>query len=248
MKHFEEHRPTTALVTGSAVRVGKSVALELARQGHNIVVHANRSVAEAEQTAHEIESLGVESIVVTADQQDPRQILAACEQSWQHFGKVDILVNSASTWPRYDLESDGEAEYDAALDVNLKGPFFWSQILGRKMKQRSWAAIVSIGDVACTRPWVDFIPYSLAKSGIRTMTVGLAKALAPAVRVNAIEPGPILYPDDYPEEMRQADRDACLTGKEGEPQDIANAVAYFVNNPNVTGAILPVDCGIRLSR
>ena len=113
------------------------------------------------------------------------------------------------------------------------------------MKRRGRGSIVSIADVAQDRPWVDSLPYCMAKAGVVSMTYGLAKALAPHVRVNAIGPGPILFPPDYPAELARRDREATLRGREGEPEDIARAVRFLLTSPNVTGVLLPVDGGYR---
>ncbi len=113
------------------------------------------------------------------------------------------------------------------------------------MKENGGGAIVSIADVTFDRPWADSVPYCIAKAGVVSMTYGLAKALAPNVRVNAIGPGPILYPPDYPKEKIQEDRDATLRGIEGDPTDIARTVRFLLESPNITGTFLPVDGGYR---
>ena len=113
------------------------------------------------------------------------------------------------------------------------------------MRRAGGGCIVSVADVSADRPWPDSLPYCMAKAGVVAMTYGLAKALAPEVRVNAIGPGPIVFPPDYPEEARRADRAATLRGREGRPEDIARAVRFLAESPNVTGTFLPVDGGYR---
>ena len=235
----------TAIVTGAGKRVGKEIALELARAGADVCVHVNRSRAEGEEAAHEIAELGVRTAVVTADQGDVGAIERACGEARAALGDIDVLVNSAAIWPMVDVLECTLEDWDLALNVNLRGPFFWSRILGEHMVRGDGGSIVSIADVSHDRPWADAVPYCIAKSGVVSMTYGLAKALAPKVRVNAVGPGPILFPENYPEEKARADRDATLRGREGAPADIARAVRYLVEAENVTGVLLPVDGGYR---
>lgn len=234
-----------ALVTGAGKRVGRAIALELGRAGAHVVVHVNRSRAEGEETAHSLEELGVRSAVVAADQRDVDAIRAACSRATEALGPVSYLANSAAIWPAVELEDCTQEDFDLAIEVNLRGPFFWAQTLGVAMKAAGGGAIVSIADVSAFRPWTDAIPYCIAKAGVVSMTYGLAKALAPKVRVNAIGPGPIVFPPDYPEAKREADRAATLRGSEGEPDDIARSVRHLFESPNLTGVFLPVDGGYR---
>ncbi len=235
----------TALVTGAGKRIGKAIALELARAGADVVVHVNSSRAEGEESAAEIRALGRRAAVVVADQRDVAAIKRACDEAEAALGPVSLLVNSAAIWPHVDIAECTQEDFDLAIEVNLRGPFFWARYLGAAMKARGHGAIVSIADVTADRPWADSIPYCISKAGIISMTYGLAKALAPAVRVNAIGPGPILYPPDYPDALKQKDRDATLRGWEGSPEDIARAARFLLESPNVTGVFLPVDGGFR---
>ncbi len=234
----------TALVTGAGLRIGRAIALELARRGADVAVHVNRSVGPGEAVADEIRGLGRRACVVTADQRDVAAIEAACARAANELGPVSLLANSAAIWPSVDVTEATQEDFDLALEVNLRGPFFWARYLGAAMKARGRGAIVSIADVSAFRPWADAVPYCMAKAGVISMTYGLAKALAP-VRVNAIGPGPIVFPPDYPPEKARADREATLRGREGEPADIARAVAFLFESDNVTGTFLPVDGGYR---
>lgn len=234
-----------ALVTGAGKRVGKAIALELAQAGADVAVHVNRSREEGEATAEAVRAMGRASFVVAADQRDVPAIQEACRQAVSELGPVTSLVNSAAIWPQVPIEEVSAADYDLALEVNLRGPFFWAHTLGLEMKRRGKGAIVSIADVSADRPWIDAVPYCIAKAGVISMTYGLAKALAPEVRVNAIGPGPILFPPGYPEEKARADRAATLRGTEGEPADIARTVRFLLSSPNITGSFLPVDGGYR---
>jgi NAD(P)-dependent dehydrogenase (short-subunit alcohol dehydrogenase family) len=234
-----------ALVTGSGRRVGKEIALELARAGADVVIHVNRSREEGEAAAREVREAGVRAAVVTADQRDVEAVRRACGEAAAALGAPTILVNSAAIWPHVDLDRTEQEDFDLALEVNLRGPFFWARTLGVEMRRLGRGSIVSIADVSFDRPWADSLPYCMAKAGVVSMTYGLAKALAPEVRVNAIGPGPILFPPDYPEARKEADRAATLRASEGTPADVAHAVRFLCESPNVTGVLLPVDGGYR---
>jgi NAD(P)-dependent dehydrogenase (short-subunit alcohol dehydrogenase family) len=234
-----------ALVTGAGKRIGKAIALELARAGADVAVHVNRSVEEGEDTKAAIEAMGRRAVVVQANQRDVSAIKAACDEAAEKLGTVTLLANSAAIWPHVDIENCSEEDFNLAIEVNLRGPFFWARYLGAAMKKAGGGAIVSIADVTAFRPWADSVPYCISKAGVISMTLGMAKALAPEVRVNAIGPGPIIFPPNYPEEKKREDRDATLRGREGSPEDIARVIRFFFESPNVTGTFLPVDGGYR---
>ena len=235
----------TALVTGAGKRLGKAIALELARAGANIVVHVNSSMADGEATLAEVRALGVRAALVRADQRKPQEIEAACRAAQEALGPVMYLVNSAANWPHVDLENTTPEDFDLAVETNLRGPFFWARYLGPEIKRAGGGAIVSIADVTMDRPLVDSIPYTLAKAGIVTMTYALAKALAPEVRVNAIGPGPILLPENYHATAAGKDVAATLLKRLGAPKDIAGTVRFLLESDYITGAFLPVDGGFR---
>ena len=235
----------TALITGAAKRLGRAIALELAGAGMHVVLHARSSLEEAGKLSVEVEALGVRALVVQADQRNVDAIRAACDTAWERMGPIDLLVNSAAAWPHVPIEQCTQEDYDLALETNLRGPFFWARHLGVRMKQQGCGCIVSLGDAAHSRPPPRSLPYALAKAGIVTLTHGLAKALAPEVRVNAIAPGPVLFPEGYSQESMDRDRRKTLLGREGTPEDIASAVRFLFESPYITGAVLPVDGGFR---
>lgn len=234
----------TVLVTGAGKRVGREIALTLGRAGANVAVHVGRSLEGGQAVVNELLEMGVDAEVFAANQREVVEVEACCDAALERFGRVDGLVNSAAIWPQGDLESLTQEHFDQAIEVNLRGPFFFARKLGMAMREHG-GAIVNIADVSTDRPWVDSLPYCAAKAGVVSMTYGLAKALAPHVRVNAIGPGPILFPPDYPAERATEDREATLRGREGHPEDIAQAVLYLLAAVNVTGVLLPVDGGYR---
>ncbi len=234
-----------ALVTGAGRRIGKAIALELARAGAKVIVHVNQSLDEGRETVGEIAASGGTAALIQADQRSVPAIERACTEAAGFFGPITLLANSAANWPHVPLDQCTQEDFDLALESNLRGPFFWARHLGPAMQRHGHGAIVNIADVTSDRPRVDALPYTLAKAGIVSMTYGLAKALAPQVRVNCIGPGPILFPSDYPRAEAGKDIRATLLGREGGPDDIARTVRFLFESPYITGAFLPVDGGYR---
>jgi pteridine reductase len=234
----------TAVVTGSAVRVGRQICLELAGRGANIVVNYRSSAGPAAELVAQISDMGVGALAVQGDIANASEVSALSEEARSAFGRVDILVNNASIFPRTPLATLTEAEWDASIAVNLKAPFLCCLEFGRRMRADGEGAIVNLADWAVFRPYVDYLPYLTAKGGIVTMTKAFARELAPSVRVNAIAPGPIFPPLDLSAEEVEEARAATLVGHWGSPNDIASAVAFLIEGSDfITGAILPVDGG-----
>ena len=234
-----------AMVTGAGRRVGREIALELARAGAHLAVHVGRSVEAGEETAREARALGVEAEVFQADQRSVAEVEAACDAAIERFGGLDILVNSAAIWPRTSLEDTAQEDFDQALEVNLRGPFFFARAIGLAMRDAGGGSIVNIADVSHDRPWTDSLAYCAAKAGLVSLTYGLAKALAPRVRVNAIGPGPVLFPEGFAANEQRSDVAATLVQRRGTPGDVARAVRYLCEADFVTGILLPVDGGYR---
>jgi len=238
-------RDKTALVTGASKRVGREIALALAKRGANIVVHYNSSAAEARAAVTEIQSLGVDALAVAADQTDGDAVRAAVARAMERFGDIHVLVASAAVYKKTPFETLNEDDWDFHIDANLKGPFLFSLEIGKRMKARKLAGkIVLFADWAAIRPYADYLPYCVSKAGVICLTRSLAKALAPTVQVNAIAPGPVLLPPDFsPEETRQV-AEATLVKHIGSPQDIVQSVLFLVEGSDfVTGHTLVVDGG-----
>ena len=229
-----------ALVTGAAIRVGREIALELARGGAAIYLHYRSSEGAAEATAAEIRALGAETTLVAGDLRtmaDVERIAAECRDA-------DVLVNSASIFPETPLETVTPEEFDEVMAINLRAPFFLARALGLSMRERGRGVIVNIADWAGYRPYRGYLPYCLSKAGLIAMTVGLARSLAPEVRVNAVAPGPVMLPVDMDEEDRRTVIGATPLEREGSPADVAKAVRFLVEGAGyTTGAVLTVDGG-----
>ncbi len=230
-----------ALVTGAAKRIGRAVALRLAREGADIVVHYHTSAAGAEEAVAEIEKQGRKSLALRADLGNVAEIKRLFQQTAERFGRLDILVNSAANFLHSELEQTSERLWDSALDTNLKAPFFCAQAAAPLLKQRH-GVIINFADVGGILPWPGYIPHCASKAGVIMLTKCLAKALAPEVRVNAIAPGTITMSDDPSEWEADFIRRAPLH-RTGTPDDVADAVSFLIHSTFITGHILVLDGG-----
>ncbi len=233
-----------ALVTGSARRVGKAIALELARQGMHQVVHHSASHREADETAAEIRALGVDAIVVKADQSQPADVQRLFDAIRAHYGRLDLLINSASVFKTGSIVDLPFDEWQDVLGVNLTGPFLCSQQAARLMRERgAGGAIINILDLSAFHPWKTYPHHSVSKAGLKALTEVLALSLGPDIRVNAIAPGPILRDvGNTPERWAEIGR-RLPVGHTGDPQDVAQAVVFLATQPFITGETLRVDGG-----
>jgi NAD(P)-dependent dehydrogenase (short-subunit alcohol dehydrogenase family) len=235
----------TALVTGAAKRVGREIALGLARRGANIVVHYNTSASGARDVVAEIKSLGVDAIAVRADQASAREVKVAVGGAVKHFREIHVLVTSAAVYRKTPFDTLTERDWDYHIDANLKGPFLFALEVGRHMKGRGIdGKIVLFSDWAAIRPYASYLPYCVSKAGVICLTKSLAKALGPKVQVNAIAPGPVLLPPDFTENEKQAVIEATVVKRLGSPQDVVNSVLFLIEGSDfITGHTLLVDGG-----
>lgn len=237
-----------ALVTGGAVRVGKAIALALARAGADVVINYHSSADAAVATAAEIEALGRRALALRADVAQGRQVQALVDEAVARLGRLDVLVNSASLWRKTPWAELDEAAWDQLVDIALKGPFLCAKAAAPHLAAHGDGAIINIVDLSAFVPFPNFMPHSAAKAGLVNLTYALAMELAPAVRVNAVAPGPVLPPADYTEAQIQAAARRTLLGRWGTAEDVAQAVVFLAQAPYITGVVLPVDGGERLAR
>jgi NAD(P)-dependent dehydrogenase (short-subunit alcohol dehydrogenase family) len=226
-----------ALVTGGAIRVGRAIALALARAGMDVAIGYHRSAGPARRTVREIEAHGVRGVALRANLVDPRAARRLVRDAARALGGLDVLVNSAAVFERTPLRTTTPAQYDRLLDLNLRGVFFACQAAASAMP--AGGHIVSIGDVGAERAWPSYIPYTISKAGITALTRSLAVALRPRnIAVNCVAPGAVLRPVGFP----LARWKAVTRGHEVGPDDVAAAVLFFATcPPNVTGQIRTVD-------
>ena len=231
-----------ALITGGGVRVGRAIGMALAGRGAN-VAFTHLSCEECSRTADEIAALGVEALALTLDVREPGAAVRAVEQVIARFGRLDILVNNASVWLKAPfLEITLEA-WQAALDVNLTGPFLLSQAAAPQMLKQQGGLIVNITDLSAYQTWTGYAHHAASKAGLVALTRVMAAELAPHVRVNAIAPGTVLLPEDAPESKVQWATNNSLLKRVGHPEDVARTVLFLVDSDFATGAVYFVDGG-----
>ncbi|MEP7029485.1 MAG: SDR family oxidoreductase [Pseudolabrys sp.] len=238
--------PHAALITGASRRIGRAIALALSGAGYAVVLHANRSRADAEKLAAEITAKGGQATVVLADLADHdavRRLVPAANA----FGALTLLVNSASEFEPDDIATLDRARFEHAFAVNLTAPLFLAQAFAAQAPEGHNASIVNIIDQRVLKPTPLFFSYTLSKSALHAATVTLAQGLAPKVRVNAVAPGPTL-PSSRQSGNEFAAQASHLPLRQGPaPQDIAAAVLYLAGAQSVTGVTLAVDGGQHLA-
>ena len=235
----------TALITGAARRVGAQLARALHAEGANLAIHCHRSLAEAEQLAAELNAVRPASaLVFGADLRDGAQPARLGAQACARFGGLNLLINNASSFYPTPLGSITLSQWQDLMGTNLQAPLFLSQAAAPPLKA-SRGAIINIVDIHGLRPLRDHTVYSTAKAGLIMLTRALARELAPEVRVNAVAPGAVLWPEAGMDEGRKGKiLEQTPLHRPGSPADIARAVLFFAaESPFVTGQILAVDGG-----
>lgn len=244
---FQTAHPV-ALVTGSgAPRVGNAIACHLATLGCHIALHANDSLAAAEQTADSLQRADTQCMIVQGPIDQSAAVEGFVQQVTERFGRLDILVNSAAIWSPKSLEDVTADDVRRYLEVNTLGSFVAARAAGLQMvSQPTGGCIINIGDWALVRPYLDHAAYFPSKGAIESMTRSLAVEFAQrnrSVFVNCIHPGPVLLADDLPEEKRRAVAASTLVKRVGTAEHIAHAVQMLVENDFITGTALVVDGG-----
>lgn len=233
-----------ALVTGGAVRVGRTITTELAARGYRVAIHANTSLDSAQELVAELREGGYEAAAFGADLRDENATRAMIDRARRHFGRLDALVNNAAIWSPTPLDAVAADDLRRFFEVNVVATFVCTQHAGLWMaEQPSGGAIVNVGDWATRRPYRDFSAYFVAKGAIPTLTRMMAVELAPRVRVNAVLPGPVLMPEHFTKAEQRRATEATLLQRAGRPEPVAQAVAFLIENDFVTGVCLPVDGG-----
>ena len=240
-----------ALVTGSARRVGRAIALELARQGAHILVHFHQAGAsEVRDTLQAIKSLGVDAQGVAADLSEAEGVDLAFAALRQHYGRLDIAVNSASVFQRRALLDVTLEDWDLTMAVNLRAPFLITQQAARLMAENPLpgGVIINICDAGADGPWPAYAHHGISKSALWSLTQVSAATLGPSIRVNAIVPGAAMKPagrhvsdEDW---TRIGERN--LLRRTGTPDDVARAVVYLCQEDFITGELLHVNAGEHL--
>ena len=237
----------TVLITGGAKRVGAAISRLLHQEGANLMIHYRASLGEASALAAELNAVRAGSVVlVQADLLDAAALPGLVMECVKVFGGLDVLINNASSFYPTEVGHIDEANWVDLIGTNLKAPLFLSQAAADELK-KSGGCIVNIADIHAERPMKSYVVYSIGKAGLVAMTKSLAQELAPQVRVNAVSPGPIMWPENDPafdEVARERIIAHTMLERAGSAEDIAKAVRFLIKDaPYVTGQILAVDGG-----
>jgi pteridine reductase len=239
------------LITGGAKRVGAAICRMLHAGGARLMIHYRTSTGEARALQSELNLRRPQSAaIIQGDLLNVAILSSLVQETIAHFGRLDVLINNASSYYPTELGEIGEAEWEDLMGSNLKAPLLLSQAAAVELRKQH-GCIVNITDMHVERPKKGYVVYSIAKAGLVALTKSLALELAPDVRVNAVAPGPVLWPEDNPqfdEVYRQRVVSQTLLKRLGEPEDVARAVRFLTRDaPFVTGQVLAVDGGRSLS-
>ena len=235
-----------ALVTGSAKRIGRSVALRLASEGANVVVNYRGSKDEAEEVVEQIAAMGRRSMAIQADVSRKKDVTSLFDAMEKEFGRMDILVNNAGMFFPAKFEELTEEQWDRILDTNLKSQFLCSQAAAPMLRRSGRGRIINFASLGGLLAWPAYTHYCVSKAGVIMLTRCLARALAPEITVNAIAPGTISFPGDAPELAEDFIQRAPLK-RTGTPKDIGDTVVYLAQSGFVTGQVMVVDGGRSLT-
>lgn len=236
------------LITGAAHRIGAVTARLLHQAGMNIVLHYGGSRIAAQQLQKELLQQRANSVVlVQADLHTPAALPALVQQAHTSWQRLDVLINNASTFYSTPVGSVSEDQWNDLIGTNLKAPFFLAQAAAPFLQQ-SKGCIVNIVDIHADRPLKGYPIYSMAKAGLVMMTKALAAELGPNIRVNAVAPGAILWPEHLDEVNQQRIVSKTFLKRKGDPEDIANTILFLINDAAyITGQVLVVDGGRSLN-
>ena len=239
------------LITGGAKRVGAAICRLLHASGANLMIHYRNSVNEARALQSEFNLQRPNSAaIIQADLLTLPALPGLVQETIRHFGRIDVLINNASSYYPTELGQIDEQQWHDLTGSNLQAPLFLAQAAANELRRRR-GCIVNITDMHVERPKKGYIVYSVAKAGLVTLTKSLAHELAPEVRVNAVAPGPVLWPEDNPqfdEVYRQRVISQTLLKRIGESDDVARAVRFLIDDaPFITGQVIAVDGGRSLN-
>lgn len=236
-------KDSVVLITGAATRVGRQVALYLAERGAHISFSYYLETEPWQQTLDEIEALGVKAMAMPVEIRDSAQIKQFVQKTVEHFGKIDVVINSASIWLKAPFLEITEADWDLAMDVNLKGPFLMAQAVAPYMLKQGNGLVINITDLSAYQLWPGYAHHGVSKAGLAWLTKAMALELAPHIRVNAIAPGTVLLPENAPPEKVKWAVEKSVLQRVGSPEDVARMATFLIENDFTTGAVYFVDGG-----
>ena len=233
-----------ALVTGSGKRLGRQIAAALAENGFAVAVHYYKSGEGARRLERSIRAKWGSSIAVKADVSKRAQVVRMVEKVMEAFGRIDVLVNNAAVFEKGSLQDVTEDQWNAIMDINLKGPFLCSQAVAPYMLKEKRGQIINIVSLGGLQAWSEHLAYSVSKAGAIMLTRCIAKALAPHIRVNAVAPGTIILKGEEDPTVKHLPRKNILLKKFGRPADITDMVVFLATRADyITGQVFAVDGG-----
>ena len=235
-----------ALITGSAKRIGRAIAVELGRRGARVGIHYWSSEREAQETLKMLQEAGADGALFQTELTNTLAVEQMFRDIAARFGSLDILVNSAAVFSPSTAEQTTPDQWDHQMNSNAKAAFFTAQQAATLMVNRGQGKIINLADVAGEVVWPAYFAYSVSKAALIAVNRGLAKAYAPHIQVNAIAPGPILFPEHYTEDQKKSAIERTLLKRQGSLQDIVSAVIFLIENDYITGELIHVDGGRHL--
>jgi NAD(P)-dependent dehydrogenase (short-subunit alcohol dehydrogenase family) len=237
----------TVLITGAAKRLGRAIAIHLAKAGWSVAVHFNRSAADAAETVAKLREIGVHAAALDADlsREDGAQRLIA--RARESVGPLTALVNNASVFENDSIASMTRATWDKHIETNLHAPLVLAQNFAAQLPEGEEGAIVNLLDQRMLKPTPQFLSYGVSKAGLHWLTITLAQGLAPRIRVNAVAPGPTLRNERQSEAHFKRQQESTVLGRGAAPEDVAAATRYLLEARAVTGQMIAVDGGQHLA-
>lgn len=242
----EKTPPRTALVTGAAKRIGRAIALDLARHGWAVAIHYNNSAAEAAEVVAEIEASGGRATALQAPLDDEDKVRALVPAAADALGPVGLLVNNAAAFVHDDIRDGTREIWELHMEANLRAPAVLIQEFARALPEGSTGNVVNILDQRVWNPTPYFMSYTVSKMALWTLTRTLAMSLAPRIRVNAIGPGPTLKGERQTEEHFRLQWQSVPMRRSTDPGEIAAAIRFLVDAPGITGQMIALDGGEHL--
>jgi NAD(P)-dependent dehydrogenase (short-subunit alcohol dehydrogenase family) len=238
---------SVVLITGAAKRLGRAIALKLAREGYDVAIHYRGSKSDADTLAAEIGKMGRRTALIDGDLSDEASVATIVPRASSALGGLTALVNCASVFEDDRIETVTRATWDKHLNTNLRAPLVLSQAFAKQLPAGAHGAIVNIVDQAVLNLTPQFLSYTISKAGLWTLTQTLAQALAPRIRVNAVAPGPSLKAERQTQANFDGHVQKTLLRRPSAPEDIAGGVHYLLSAPAVTGQMIAVDSGQHLA-
>ena len=239
--------PGTVLVTGAALRIGRVIALDFARQGWRVVAHYHRSEAEALDLVASIEAQGGRAVALQAELARERETETLVSRAVEAAGPLTCLVNNASPFENDTVETATRESWDLHLEANLRAPFVLIQHFARQLPDGVEGNIVNMLDQRIWRLTPNFVSYTVSKAGLWTLTRTMAQALAPRIRVNAIGPGPTMKSRRQSEAHFERQRRSTILGRGADPEEVCAAIRFLLGTPSITGQMIALDGGQHLA-